>query len=483
MKVLLDANIVIAIEGDTNRQHVNSVLAASLHRLILAADGTPCIIENVRDDFVRATDTELRARRLREISKYLALARLSIGRDFAEKAGYRWPLAPNDKVDAAHLLAVDRNAVTWLVTEDRGIHRRAQNLGLADRVMFLADAVVSLKALIFEPIEHHAVESVSPHQLDLSDPIFDSLRVGYPGFDAWWQSKVVAENRHCLVLGSTERVSGFAVLKTDSPDIGGLPGRVLKICTFKISDTAIGAKRGELLLGAVIEHARSNAYNSCFVEVQEHHGPLIALLREFGFYALGEKSPGEQVFGKILTPHLDVETCDHPLEYNRKYGPGAMLVRRAYLIPVIPIWHEMLFPATSPQPSLFDQTYGNAVRKVYLCHSNINKLSPGDALFFLRTHSKQAIHAVGVLEATLRTSDVDQVVAFAGTRTVFSRADIEGMCDRPVLAIRFRLNAILERPHSVGELQELGVLKRSPQSIAELRSERGKQWARAVVEE
>ncbi|MFF1384107.1 hypothetical protein ACFVWT_11150 [Arthrobacter sp. NPDC058288] len=483
MKVLLDANIVIAIEGDTNRQHVNAEAAATLHRLILAADGAPCIIENVRDDFVRTTNTQLRTRRLREISKYLALARLSIRPDFAERARYSWPLSPNDKVDAAHLLAVERNAVTWLVTEDRGIHRRAQYLGLADRVMSIADAIASLKALLFEPIEHYAVESVSPHQFDLSDPIFDSLRVGYPSFDAWWQNKVVAENRHCLVLGSIEHVTGFAVLKADSPDVGTLPGRALKICTFKISDSAVGAKRGELLLGTVIEHARSNSYDSCFVEVQEHHGPLIALLQEFGFYRLGEKSPGEHVFGKVLTPHLDHEHYADPLEYNRRYGPGAMLVERAYLVPVIPAWHGMLFPSTSPQPSLFDQTYGNAVRKVYLCHSNIKKLNPGDALFFLRTRSEQAVHAVGVLEATLRTTEADQILGFAGTRTVFSRDEIEKMCDRPVLAIRFRLNAILERPVSVEELRELGVVKRSPQSIAELRSERGKSWARNVVEE
>lgn len=483
MKVLLDANIVIAIEGDTNRQHVNAAVASTLHRMILAADSTPCIIENVRDDFLRTTDAQLRERRLREISKYLSLARVSIPQSFAERAHYRWPLGPNDKVDAAHLLAVERNAVTWLVTEDRGIHRRAQHLGLSDRVMSMADAIVSLKALLFEPIEHYAVESVSPHQLDLSDSIFDSLREGYAGFDNWWQDKVVAENRHCLVLGSIERISGFAVLKVDTPDVGFLPGRVLKICTFKISDTAIGAKRGELLLGTVIEHARANVYDSCFVEVQEHHGPLIALLREFGFYRLGEKSPGEHVFGKILSPHLDHEHFEHPLEYNRRYGPGAMLVERAYLIPVKPTWHQMLFPSTSSQPTLFDQTYGNAVRKVYLCHSNIEKLRPGDALFFLRTRTEQAVHAVGVLEATLRTADAEEILRFAGTRTVFSRRDIEEMCDRPVLAIRFRLNAILDRPRSASELRELGVIRRSPQSIAELTSERGKSWARAVVEE
>ncbi len=483
MKVLLDANILIAIEGDSNRQHVNSVAASELHRLILAADGSPCLIENVRDDFVRSTDTELRARRLRELAKYLTLGRVKVSSEFASRAGYTSPLSANDKVDAAHLLAVSRNAVSWLVTEDRGIHRRAQSLGLSDRVMLLADAVASLKALIFEPIEHYAVESVSPHQLDLTNPIFDSLRHGYAGFDEWWKEKVVANDRHCLVLGSTEDVLGIAVLKADSPDSGILPGKVLKICTFKISDRAIGAKRGELLLGAVIQHARNNAYDSCFLEVQDRHGALIALLKDFGFRAIGQKRPGEDVYGKILTPHLDLHQSDDPLEYNRRYGPGAMLVRRAFLVPVIPVWHEMLFPATSAQASLFDQTYGNAVRKVYLCRSNIEKLRPGDSLFFLRTRSDQAVHAVGVLEDTLRTTESEQILNFSGSRTVFSRTEIEAMCDRPVLAIRFRLNAILERPRPVVELRELGVLTRSPQSIAELKTERGLLWARTVVDE
>ncbi|OFI37103.1 hypothetical protein BIU82_08310 [Arthrobacter sp. SW1] len=160
-----------------------------------------------------------------------------------------------------------------------------------------------------------------------------------------------------------------------------------------------------------------------------------------------------------------------------------MLVRRAYMIPVIPAWHDMLFPATSLQPSLFDQTYGNAVRKVYLCHSRIEKLRPGDSLFFLRTHYSQAVHAVGVLEETLRTTEAEQIIEFSGSRTVFSRAEIEHMCDRPVLAIRFRLNGILDRPRSIGELKEQGIIARSPQSIAELTSQRGKSWAQTVADE
>lgn len=483
MKVLLDANIVIALEGDDDRLHVNAELAAELHRLILATGGTPCIVENVRDDFLRTTDTRLRSRRLREISKYLSLARVNVNDVFADAAGYRLPLSPNDEVDAAHLLAVSRNAVTWLVTEDRGVHRRAQRLGLSERVMLLVDAVASLKALLFEPIEHYAVESVSAHQLDLSDRIFDSLRATYPTFDQWWQEKVVAQNRHCLILGSVHQLRGFAVLKADRPDVGVLPGRVLKICTFKIAEDALGAKRGELLLGTVIDYARQNRYDSCFVEVQEHHSPLIALLKEFGFHPLGEKTPGEQILGKILTPRLDPNLVSEPLEYNRRYGPGALLIKRAYFIPVIPVWHDMLFPATAEQPALFDQTYGNAVRKVYLCHSNVRKLQPGDALFFLRTRVDQSVHAIGVLESTLRTSTVDEILQFSGTRTVFSQHDIEEMSNRPVLAIRFRLNCILERPRPLEELKHSGVLTRSPQSIAEIRSQRGREWTHQFTDE
>lgn len=482
VKVLLDANILIAIEGDAQREHINSHDAKRLHRLIGQAGGVPCILDNVRDDFLRVAEESLRQRRLRELEKYAVLGRVNVDRRFAERAGYNFPFSPNDKVDAAQLLALERNAVSWFVTEDRGIHSKAAVLGVSDRVLFISDALVSLGALVFEPIEHYSVMSAEPHQLDLSAPIFDSLRLGYPGFNSWWTGKVVQEGRPCLVLGTPDQPIGISVLNEDKPDIGNLPGKVLKICTFKIDDDALGFKRGELLLGTTIEYAREHFFDSCFVEVQDVHESLVALLTNFGFFTIGEKRQGELVWGKILNPSLDPAPPSDPLEYNVRFGPGAMLVERAYLVPIVPRWHDALFPGAATQAPLFEQSYGNAVRKVYICNSSIKKLRPGDSLFFLRTRNARGIHAIGVLEETMRSRSTEEIVSFSGSRTVFSRRELEEICRKETLAIKFRLNGILERPVGLTELRELGVMPRSPQSIAEMKTWRALRWAKETAE-
>lgn len=203
------------------------------------------------------------------------------------------------------------------------------------------------------------------------------------------------------------------------------------------------------------------------------------MLKEFGFFTLGPKpgGSGDIILGKVLNPEVDESPPTDPLDFNRRYGPGRRLVSRAFMVPIRPGFHGMLFPAAEAQPSLFDSTYGNAVRKVYICHSAMKTLVPGDTLFFLRTRESQAVHAVGVVEGTLRTSNLADVLSFAGARTVYSVEQLREMCKKELLAIKFRLDQVLERPVTRKDLRMLGVFEDSPQSIAQIRSEEGMKWA------
>ena len=186
------------------------------------------------------------------------------------------------------------------------------------------------------------------------------------------------------------------------------------------------------------------------------------------------------MLGKILEPSVDQEPPEHPLEYNRRYGPGKRRVNRAFLVPIIPVFHSMLFPASEPQQSFFDSTYGNAIRKVYICHSGIKALEPGDTLFFLRTHERRAVHAVGVVEETRRTSVLADVLSFAGARTVYRAEELQKMCAKEVLAVKSGLTKCWRRqcPAKISP----GVMEESPQSIAQIKSEEGIQWARTLQE-
>lgn len=487
LRVLMDTNIVVAIEGDNEANHANHSKASSVYRLVHAAGGQVWIVGNQLDDFSRITDRSLRHRRENQLRKYPRLDRISLPESFVTSAGYPQGLNPrsNDGVDAALLLALQRNAASWLVTEDRRLHAHARQLGLHERVMTLEDALGALGALGGQLPPHYSVDVVEPHTIDPNQPFFQSLAADYEGFPQWWEGKVVAERRKCLLIGSGTTVRGLAVLAPQEPELTSLPRDSIKICTFKISEANQGRKLGETLLEAVIAYARAGKFDGCFIESSERQEPLLALLKEFGFFLAGSK-PGpsdDLVLAKVLNPTVDAIPPADPLEYNRRYGPGRRLLSRAFVVPIIPEYHSMLFPASEPQLSLFDSTYGNAVRKVYICHSPMKTLRPGDTLFFLRTHERQAIQAVGVVEDTLRTSELAEVLSFAGARTVYTAGELQQMCSKELLAIRFRLDQVLDRPVSREELRMLNVFGDSPQSIAQIKSEDGIRWAKSLQDE
>ena len=50
-------------------------------------------------------------------------------------------VADNKAIDNAILYAVYKDAVDFLITEDRGIHKKALKLGIDDRVLLINDAL------------------------------------------------------------------------------------------------------------------------------------------------------------------------------------------------------------------------------------------------------------------------------------------------------------------------------------------------------
>ncbi|MEE2570954.1 hypothetical protein V1638_16380 [Pseudarthrobacter sp. J64] len=155
----MDTNIVLAIEGDEDADHVNHRSASTVYRLVLDAGGQVSIVENQFDDISRIQDRPLRDRRRRQLEKYPRLGRVELTAGFLTEARYAPVLGvrTNDGVDAALLLALQRNAATWLITEDRKLHAHARHAGLQDRVMMLDDAEGVLTALSGKLPVHYSV--------------------------------------------------------------------------------------------------------------------------------------------------------------------------------------------------------------------------------------------------------------------------------------------------------------------------------------
>ncbi|MGO4443459.1 GNAT family N-acetyltransferase [Mycobacterium sp. 2YAF39] len=481
LRILIDTNIFIAAESDPDSLHPNAVMATELYRAATELGHTLCVGAGIRDDFARHADEQHKRRRRQQLTRYHVLRPINVPDGFQARAGYPPQISAQSHVDLTLLLALDRGAVQWLVTEDQRILPHAKALGLEDRVFGLVDALDVLSRQRHRPISIPTVETVAGYEINRDDPIFNDFAAEY-GVRTWLRDKVAKEARPCLIMGGLGAgLDAIVILKEEFDDTWGLPGRVLKICTFKVATEARGVKRGELLLWAVFEYARTNGFDSIFVEAFEQEIAVVQLFESFGFSKIGvTHRTGEAVLGKRLHPVPGSAPVD-PLAYHIRHGPGAIQPDRVFLVPILPRWHASLFPIAdeSHQLTLYEgmSDQGNAIRKAYVCHSGSRQLRGGDTLLFLRTREAQMVNVVGVVEETLRSSDPTQILAFTGRRTVYTPTEIHEMCSRrEVLAIRFRLDRVLDTPIDSVELIQQRVMARSPQSIQLVRDGGALSW-------
>ncbi len=480
LRILIDTNIFIAAESEPESIHPNAGLATELYRTATELGHTLCLGAGIRDDIARHVDEAHKQKRRQQLERYHVLNPISVPDGFQARAGYPPRINEQSRVDLTLLLALERGAVQWLVTEDQRILPHASSLGLEDRVFSLSDALDVLARQQHRPVTLPAVETVAGYELEPNDPIFDDFAAEYD-IREWLRNKVAKEARPCLIMrGSNGRLDAVVILKEEFDDTWNLPGRVLKLCTFKVAEEARGVKRGELLLWAVFEHARANGFDSLFIEVFAQEIRVIELFESFGFCQTGTTHRSDElVLGKLLRPQGESQLDG--LGFNIRYGPGALKPDRMFLVPILPRWHANLFPVAddSTQLTLYEgmTDQGNAIRKAYVCQSNSKQLRAGDTLLFVRTRQSAMVNVIGVVEETLRSSDPTEVLAFTGRRTVYSPNEIDEMCaSREVLAIRFRLDRVIDTPITANELIQQRVMARSPQSIQRVRDQGGLVW-------
>lgn len=387
----------------------------------------------------------------------------------------------NDWVDRQMIAALEAEAVDFLVTEDQGIRKKAKRIGLETRVLGVLDAVVVLEDLLDRsPNPPPAIRPVKAHAIDSSDPILDSFRQDYPGFDSWLQRCKRQHRQAWIIDGLEGYLAALCIVKPEASSESPLSGKTLKICSFKVSDRYSGFRYGELLLKAVFDYAFNNRYEWLYVTAFEKHDKLMDLLREFGFEALGQTTHlGEIMMAKPLTRGLE-PPHEEALAYHIRRGPLHFRGDVSwFLVPIQPRYASVLFPEASPQPSMFPglHAFGNSIRKAYLCHAPVRSLEPGSVIVFYRSQDLKSAIAIGVVEATLRSSDPEEIAKAVARRTVYSLSEIRSLCRSEVLVVLFRQALIIDPSISLGSLIGGAVFSRPPQSIMKIKEE-GLTWLR-----
>lgn len=491
---LIDTNILIGLEDYHTVEDAYSKFSslASAHKVDIF------VHEAAKDDIARDKNVERRKVSLSKIAKY-RVVRKRRGLTDADLENDFGPLKkPNDVVDATLLHALKTDAADFLVTQDRGLHGRAQKFSpeLGRRVLFVGDAA-DLLTQTYEPktvpIRH--VGEVEAHEIEHEDVFFDSLREGYPEFDDWWREKCVRQHRSCWVVYDDDVLAGLIVRKdetAENTDAITQADKILKVCTFKVSPDKRGVKLGELLLKQVLWFAQTNGYDLAYLTTYEDQAALMSLLEYYGFENTGENANGEFIFERSFSSTAVVrEEGRAGFELARTNYPRFLLDDgvRGFGIPIKEGYHDTLYPDlwNPRQADLFTGAShadrparpGNTIRKVYLCRAASKLAEAGSVLFFYKGASKekpsQAMTALGILESVTQATSTRELMHLTGGRSVYSEEELaawKATNERPVKVINYLLVAYVDPPIDLDELKDMGVVKGNPQqSIYELKGD------------
>ena len=495
-KLLIDTNVVIGLE---DAQPVQASLAelvrlSSEHAVGLFVDGANY------DDVARDRDSARREVTLSKLAKFQKLRGVPVPDDAKLVVRFGTINSENDRSDVRLLVALEAKAIDFLVTQDIGLHRRAERAGLGASVLTVEEALQWLKqTFTAKSVALPYVVERKAYEIEQDHAIFSSLRSDYPGFDQWFD-KCRRQHRDCWVLEIGNEIAGLVIRKDETHVEAGtrhLGPKILKICTFKVLDEFQGEKFGELLLKQVLWFAQRNRYDLAYVTAFAKHAFLIDLLSYYGFRETIRMASGEIMFEKAIMlgalPPLTGAALDFDLEYYPRFHDGAAV--RKFCVPIRPDYHRRLFPeiAFGTDLPLFpmetfgpilahgqERTPGNTIRKVYLCRAKIARIRPGDLLFFYMSKAdgyaaSQSITTVGITEQAIDVTTADDLIRLTAKRSVFSAKDMRGMkasTNSPVKMIDFLLVGHTQPPVRLDTLVAMGVFSnRPPQSIAQLTEE------------
>ncbi|NHI91668.1 MAG: hypothetical protein EAX96_04130 [Candidatus Lokiarchaeota archaeon] len=482
MRVLFDTNIIIHREN-------HKIISESLQKLIkiLNSEGISIIIHPFsKNEIENDKDSERRKISLSKLETYSLLESPPNPINdirFIKLIGEA--SRKHDEIDNFILYAVYKNAVDFLITEDMKILKKAKLISLSERVLSIDDALFVFKGLSKKEKVHipPSIKKDFMYNLNLDDPIFNSLKLEYPEFNEWFKKKS-REGRECWVNFMEDgKIGALLIFKLENEIIPLNPPiprkKRLKIATMKV--IKIGYKIGELLLKLSIDLAIKNKMEEIYLtHFSKPLDNLVDLITEYGFKMIGKFNNGEEVFlKKLMLEKEDIQGLK-PLDILNQFYPNFYdgIKVKKFIVPIRPQFHQRLFTSFPGRQTLLEEHIGdfiiegNSIKKVYLTHSNIKRIKEGDLILFYRSIDKQKITTIGIVEDVFfEMQDLDEIIRIVSKRTVYSRSEINDLLTKPITIIKFRHLFHLRKGYKLKKLIKRGVLSAAPQTITEINHE------------
>lgn len=470
MKVLLDTNIVIHREA----YKVSHLLVGQLFNWLNRTKTDQYIHQITIDEISRHHNPDTLRSMGVKLEAYQHITTLAPRDPRITTIMSDQDFSDNDQNDSLLLNELVTDRVDFLITEDKKIHRKAEQLGVSERVFKIGAFVDKMMAEHPELINYKvlAVRKMKFGEIDVKNEFFDSFRQDYPQFDKWFTKKfdepVYASFFDSLLVG-------FLYLKVEDVnepyyDIvpAFTPKKRLKIGTLKVAIN--GYRIGERFLKIIFDNAIKQQVDEIYVTIFDHTPEqirLIELIEDWGF---------------VLHGHKRTATGDEKV-YSRKFERTANRVfpkitfpyvskqAKVFIVPIYPDYHTELLPDSilnteSPKNFAEHEPHRNAISKVYISHSVERGLQPGDIIVFYRTggfHHSVAT-TLGIVEKVHNPiNSLEHLISICYKKTFFDRDGLAKFWNRyPSLkpfVVEFLYSYSFPKRPNLQRLIELGIIK------------------------
>jgi predicted nucleic acid-binding protein len=187
MRVLLDSNIIIHREA----YRVSNLSIGQLFRWFDELKFTKCIHPITQTEIKSHANPDTVKAMGIKMESYYTLKTIAPVNKRIQDIIDTLDKTQNDINDSLLLNEVVQDRIDIFITEDRNIHQKAAELGIADRVFTISRFVEKCMTDHPELVNYKvlSIQKVYFGNINVSDSFFDSFRIDYPGFDSWFRRK------------------------------------------------------------------------------------------------------------------------------------------------------------------------------------------------------------------------------------------------------------------------------------------------------
>ena len=432
MKALLDTNIIIHREAN----RIVSQDIGILYRWLDRGKYIKCIHSATVEEVKKNPNKETVDLFLVKLNSYELIDIPSPLKDEVKAVSAKYDVTDNDKVDTTLLNEAFCGRVDILITEDRKIHKKAQELGIQDKVFTIESFLEKTFSEHPELVNYKVlnVQKLKFGKINLNDTFFDSLKEDYTGFDKWFLKKY-DEEAYITVNSNNGMLLSFLYLKIEDENENYSnitpvfePKRRLKVGTFKVISN--GCRLGERFMKIIFDNALKSHVDEIYVTIYDKRPEqrrLIELIEQWGFYLWGNKN-GEKVYVRDFSPKYDVNNLKGCFPFISKN-------KNAFIVPIYPEYHTELLPDSilnteSPEEFIEDFPHRNCICKVYVSRALEPYPEIGDILVFYRTGGfyKSVITTIGeVQDIKFDFRDEEDFILYCRKKSVYPEQALRDM--------------------------------------------------------